>query len=169
LEQPIVRILSRSDWQTYKRLRLQSLADSADAFARTVAEEVNRTDAEWADRLSSDDGSGLNLPLVAEVAGQAVGLTWGRITKASADRAWVYQMWVAPALRGQGIGRALLDAVIAWASEKGAASIDLGVTCGDTPARRLYENARFKPIGEPEALRPGSKLLAQQMRLLLKD
>ena len=167
-EEPIVRILSRADWQSYKSLRLQSLADSPDAFGRTVAEEADRTDAEWAGRLSSADGSGANLPLVAEVGAKAVGLCWGRIEASNPDSAWIYQMWVAPMFRGQGIGRALLDEVIAWANAERAACVELRVTCGDSRARRLYDGAGFKPIGEPEPLRPGSVLLAQRMRLSLK-
>jgi ribosomal protein S18 acetylase RimI-like enzyme len=62
----------------------------------------------------------------------------------------------------------LLDAVIAWARARNASSLNLGVTCGDSPARRLYERAGFKPTGEPQPLRPGSKLSAQSMRLALR-
>jgi GNAT superfamily N-acetyltransferase len=79
------------------------------------------------------------------------------------------QMWVAPTHRGRGVGQKLLEAVIAWATAQNVAALDLGVTCGDSPARRLYERAGFKPLGEPQPLRPGSTLLAQPMRLALKN
>ncbi|HEX2226319.1 MAG TPA: GNAT family N-acetyltransferase, partial [Candidatus Binatia bacterium] len=84
------------------------------------------------------------------------------------DVANLYQMWVAPEHRGLGAGRRLLEAVIAWASAAKVCYLALAVTCGDSPAMRLYTRAGFKPAGEPEPLRPGSELLAQPMRLATK-
>jgi ribosomal protein S18 acetylase RimI-like enzyme len=135
----------------------------------TVAEGSDRTDAEWARRLSQDDDSGMNLPLVAEVAGEPMGLAWGRIERRVPNVVNIYQMWVHPAHRQRGAGRMLLEAVIAWARAHGAEYLDLGVTCGDSAARRLYERAGFKALGMPEALRPESPLMAQPMRLALYD
>jgi hypothetical protein len=33
---------------------------------------------------------------------------------------------------------------------------------------RLYARAGFKPVGEPESLRPGSEVMSQRMRLALR-
>jgi GNAT superfamily N-acetyltransferase len=110
-----------------------------------------------------------NLPLLAEVAAQPVGLAWGRIEKTTPDVANVYQMWVAPIHRGQGAGRLLLEAIIAWASAAGVRRVVLSVTCGESPARGLYVRAGFTPIGEAEPLRPGSALLVQPMQMLLSS
>jgi GNAT superfamily N-acetyltransferase len=76
-------------------------------------------------------------------------------------------MWVEPAHRGRGIGRALLEEAIAWALTRGARRVALGVTCGNTAASRLYAAAGFVPIGELGPLRPGSALLVQTMTLTL--
>ena len=59
----------------------------------------------------------------------------------------------------------LLETAIEWARSSGARSIILGVTCGDTPARRLYASAGFRAIGDPEPLRPGSEITVQAMKL----
>jgi len=56
------------------------------------------------------------------------------------------------------------DGRLAWSSSKLEALV-LAATCGDTPAMRLYRRAGFRPIGEPEPLRPGSSVLARSMRL----
>ncbi len=61
----------------------------------------------------------------------------------------------------------LVEAVIAWAQAKNANYLELGVTCGDSPARRLYSRAGFVPVGQPQLFRPGSSLLGQMMRLKL--
>lgn len=165
---PTVRAFSAGEWHVYRDLRLRALADSPDAFGSTLAEETARPDAEWARRLASGVDSQMNLPIIAEVDGEPIGLAWGRIDTSDPDVAVLYQMWVAPSHRGAGAGRRLVETVIAWARVRNVSSVDLGVTCGDSPARRLYERAGFKPIGEPQPLRAGSKLAAQPMRLPLK-
>jgi GNAT superfamily N-acetyltransferase len=166
---PAIRTLTADEWRLYRDVRLRALADSPDAFGSTLAEEAIRSDEQWAHRLASSADPRVNLPLVADIRSELVGLAWGRIDAAQPDVATLYQMWVAPACRGTGIGRQLLQAVIAWAVGRGAAALDLGVTCGDTPARRLYERAGFTPHGAPQPLRLGSMLLAQPMRLALRD
>lgn len=131
-----------------------------------MSEEQERPDAQWLGRLATCAGS--DLPLVAEVDGVAVGLAWGKIEASSPETAHLYQMWVAPTHRRLGVGRMLLDAVINWASKASLRWIVLGVTCGDTPAMRLYQRAGFKPNGEPVPLRQGSNLLEQPMQLELR-
>jgi ribosomal protein S18 acetylase RimI-like enzyme len=57
--------------------------------------------------------------------------------------AHLQELYVAPSLRGQGIGRALLEATMSTAREAGATYIDLGTSVTDTAARALYESAGF--------------------------
>ena len=48
-------------------------------------------------------------------------------------------MWVAPELRGSGVGRRLVEAIVDWALARGAARVCLCVESGNAEARRLYE------------------------------
>jgi ribosomal protein S18 acetylase RimI-like enzyme len=57
--------------------------------------------------------------------------------------AHLQELYVAPAQRGRGIGRALLEATLAQAREAGATWIDLGTSVADTAARALYESCGF--------------------------
>jgi GNAT superfamily N-acetyltransferase len=164
---PNIRRFAPHEWATYKDLRLRALADSPEAFGRTLAEEQDRSDADWSNRLGTGANSNWDLPLVAEVNGKPVGLAWGRIGESNPDVANLYQMWVAPSHRRLGTGKMLLDAVIAWARAKNASYLDLGVTYRDSPAMRLYRRAGFEPVGQPQAFRPGSGLSGQMMRLKL--
>jgi len=163
-----VREFFPDEWANYKALRLRSLADSPDAFGKTLAEEQKRSDAEWSSRLLSGVQSDTDLPLIAEVNGQPVGLAWGRIEESKPDTANLYQVWVAPNHRSKGIGRVLLETIIAWAETKHVSYLELGVTFRDGPALRLYKRYRFLPVGKPQELRPGSDLLGQKMRLEIK-
>jgi GNAT superfamily N-acetyltransferase len=161
-----IRTSIPSEWRTYKDLRLLALADSPDAFTRTLPEEQARTDTEWESRLLSGVHSRWDLPLLADVAGRPVGLAWGRVESSDPDVAYLYQMWVAPEFRRLGAGRMLLGAIVTWAKAANACCVKLGVTCGDSPAMHLY--AGTGAVGEPEPLRPRSELLSQPMRLVLE-
>ena len=163
----IIRTISPQEWKNYKDLRLRALADSPDAFGSTLAEEEKRSDSAWKSRLAGDD-SALNYPLGAEVDGEKIGLAWGRIKESDPDLANLYQMWVAPSHRGLGVGEMLLKRVIAWAVEKDALVLELGVTVRDSSAMRLYTRLGFEPVGETEPLRPGSAFFCQSMRLKLQ-
>ncbi|HEX5593126.1 MAG TPA: GNAT family N-acetyltransferase [Solirubrobacterales bacterium] len=56
---------------------------------------------------------------------------------------YLQELYVVPRLRGQGIGRALLEATIELARERGADGIDLNTGETDTAARALYESMGF--------------------------
>jgi|SRR5664279_661005 len=65
--------------------------------------------------------------------------------------AHLQELYVVPAQRGGGIGRALLDALMAAAREAGATGIDLNTGETDTAARALYESAGFTNLeGGPD-------------------
>lgn len=159
-----IRRLREDEWRAYRELRLRALADSPNAFGSTFDIEAAKADDYWVKRLATA-ASTSQLPLVAEVDDVFVGLVWGWLDPALPQEAQVFQMWVAPEARGQTHGAQLLDAVISWARQAGAQSVQLRVTCGDSAARRLYVRAGFEPCGDPEPLRPGSGVLAQPMRL----
>src|SRR5262249_23243892 len=115
IAEPSVRRFALHEWALYRDLRLSALADSPDAFGRTLSEEQPRTHAEWPNRLESGSDPRWNLPLIAAVGAEPIGLAWGRIEISTADVANLYQMWVAPKYRGRGAGRILLETVIEWA------------------------------------------------------
>lgn len=56
---------------------------------------------------------------------------------------YLAELYVVPALRGEGRGRALLDAAMALARERGADHMDLGTSEDDVAARALYASAGF--------------------------
>lgn len=57
--------------------------------------------------------------------------------------AYLQELYVAPAMRGRGIGRALLEATMEAARAAGATGIDLATGETDTAARTLYESCGF--------------------------
>lgn len=57
--------------------------------------------------------------------------------------AYLEELYVVPAQRGQGIGRALLESAMATAREAGATHMDLNTGETDTAARALYQSVGF--------------------------
>ena len=57
--------------------------------------------------------------------------------------AYLAELYVVPAERGRGLGRALLSSAVDLARERGADTIDLGTSEDDVAARALYESMGF--------------------------
>jgi GNAT superfamily N-acetyltransferase len=55
----------------------------------------------------------------------------------------VAELYVVPGRRGDGLGRALMDAALARARERGAGHVDLNTSEVETAARGLYESLGF--------------------------
>ena len=76
--------------------------------------------------------------------------------------AYLEELYVAPSRRGEGIGRALLDAAMAAAKRAGAVRIDLGTGETDTAARYLYEGAGFT---NREGIAEGARMIMYERDL----
>ena len=162
-----VRELERGEWTLFRELRLRSLADSPDAFARRFVDEQAQPDAYWIRLTESVTTPGGQAMLVAEDDGRAVGLTFGLFDKEHPKTGHVGGMWVEPGSRGRGVGQALLRAAIDWARSRGLERLDLWVTEGNGPATRLYERLGFADTGRRDALQSNPALRIMQMTLNL--
>jgi ribosomal protein S18 acetylase RimI-like enzyme len=160
-----IRTLEPADWPTHRLLRLRALEESPDAFAATHAEQAARPLESWAARLEAAAASDVDYPLVAELDGVPVGLAWAKVDGSDPAVVEIFQVWVSSAARGQGVAAALLREAISWARSRGARTVKLDVTQGDTAAVRLYLREGFRDVGEPVPFRPGSPLLSQAMYL----
>lgn len=125
-------------------------ADDLPAVARLL-DDFNREYDEptpgpaWlAERLATLVGGGDTTVLVAGTGPDGLAVLRLRPSLWSAGlECYVAELYVVPALRGRGIGRALLEAAIAAARERGADHMDLGTSEDDVAARALYERLGF--------------------------
>ena len=162
-----IRPFTTDEWPAYRALRLRALADAPDAFGSTLAAEEALAPDTWAARLARSTTSGIDRALAAEANGALIGLAWAKEDAADRSIVNLFQMWVAPEVRGQGVAGALLAEAVRWATARGAQAVQLGVTCTNAEALRLYARAGFVDAGVREPLRPGSALIEQRMRLTL--
>jgi GNAT superfamily N-acetyltransferase len=162
-----VRALRAGEVALFKDLRLRALADSPDAFAETLAHAEAQPAAYWENLTRSVSEPGRHVMFVAEDAARAVGLVFGLLDRERASVGRVGGMWVAPEARGRGAGRALLDAVVAWARRRGLARLELWVTEGNSPAALLYRSAGFAETGARDVLPANPARATIQMTLAL--
>jgi GNAT superfamily N-acetyltransferase len=155
-----IRVLLPDEHARYRDTRLRALLESPAAFCSTHAEESQRTAQDWESRLARAAASGGDLPMVALVGEDVVGMAWAKADADDASNVNLYQMWVAPEARGAGVARALLDHAIQWSRARGACSLSLGVTSKESAAFRLYTKAGFTLIA--------SSASSHDMRLMLE-
>lgn len=85
--------------------------------------------------------------LIAEIGGHPVGLAhylFHRTCWAVADTCYLQDLYAEPAVRGQGVGRALIEAVYAASDSHGAASVYWMTQDFNAVARRLYDRIGVK-------------------------
>ncbi|MEH0937436.1 ribosomal protein S18-alanine N-acetyltransferase [Micromonospora psammae] len=63
------------------------------------------------------------------------------------DEAWVQNIAVRQDAQRRGVGRALLEELLAEAARRGARSVLLEVAADNVPAQKLYAAYGFEPIG----------------------
>lgn len=157
-----VRTARPDEWRHVRDLRLRALADSPDAFGSTFERERAHAEDDWLRWISGWEG-GVNRLVVAIDGEDRIGMAVGSRT-GDEERAHLYAMWVDPRSRRAGVGRRLVDAVLAWARAEGATEIELGATAINRAAVEFYERLGFSDTGERHALRDGSPLEVIVMR-----
>jgi ribosomal protein S18 acetylase RimI-like enzyme len=148
-----VRRLAPADAEAFMALRHETLTEAGHAFGATPEDDPGHS-REFVRAMLAD----VNCQAVfgafdgEDLVGQ---VGFRRSTKAKErHRAGVWGMYVAPRARRRGVGRALLDALVAHARAEGVEQVALSCTDAATDAKRLYESAGFVVWGrEPRALR----------------
>jgi GNAT superfamily N-acetyltransferase len=142
-----VRRIAPGEWQLLRELRLASLRDAPHAFGQTLENAEREPDAEWQSAArASARGQRRVWFLARDKTGSDVGLVQAR--RRPPDDCLVFSMWVAPAARGTGAGRALIEAVAGWAAGWGAHRIVLWVYGTNEDALRFYERIGFRVLAE---------------------
>jgi GNAT superfamily N-acetyltransferase len=136
-----IRRLTDADFEPVTRLVAEMgphrspVPDRMDAVHRAFHDVVRRP----------SDGS-----LTAIVGDVPVGICTVEIRatlRDTAPQAWIPELLVTEPMRGRGIGAALLDAALTWASEAGAESAVLESGRTREAAQALYRAAGFEPAG----------------------
>jgi ribosomal protein S18 acetylase RimI-like enzyme len=166
-EDSTIRPLTEADAGHYWPLRLRALREEQEAFGSSYEEQSDRSEEVVVARLR-EQTSGDSFVLGAFQDGELVGIVaFGRETLLKMrHKAGVYQVYVAPEARGLGLGRQLMEALLARAREtQGIEQVLLTVSTTQEAARALYASVGFEPYGlDRRALKlPNGKALDEEL------
>jgi GNAT superfamily N-acetyltransferase len=107
-----VRVLDVSEWSLYRDLRLRALAESPSSFTATLAEEADRDEQFWRDRMTRSHR------LLAERGPTPQGIVSIGPYKEDPSAAEVFGLYVVPEARGTGVSWRLVEAAAALAIQQ---------------------------------------------------
>ncbi|MGA9112560.1 MAG: N-acetyltransferase family protein [Candidatus Dormiibacterota bacterium] len=137
-----IRLLEAADWPAVREIYAAGIA-SGDA---TFEEEP----PSW------DDFDSHRLSTLRFVAVDAAGAVVGWVAAAAVSDRCVYagvvehSVYVEPAMRGRGVGRLLLDHLIAASEADGIWTIQSGIFPENTASRALHARCGFREVGVRE-------------------
>lgn len=155
-----IRVLTPADASDYRALRLRMLREHPDAFTSSYEEESQHPLPVTEARLASPRVTFWGAFIDGTLRGM-VGLDREARAK-NRHKATVVGMYVAPEAAGLGLGRALLQALVAQARAEPLTLLVLTVTEGNAKPQRLYEDCGFRSFGiEPKAIQVAGTYFAK--------
>jgi RimJ/RimL family protein N-acetyltransferase len=142
----MVRRLRGTDAAAYQSVRLRALREHPEAFGSSEADEQGRPLSKVAEAIDNPDVTTFGAFEDEKLVGIAVLV--GNARAKTQHRASVNAMYVAPEVRGRGIGRSLMEAIIAYAQAQPHLEVlTLAVTVGNHAAWHVYTACGFSTWG----------------------
>jgi GNAT superfamily N-acetyltransferase len=162
-----LRRLASHEANLHRDLRLRALRDAPDSFGETFADAAGRSITYWESLTRSVTVPGPHAMFLACQGEDVVGSAYSLFNGASSDAGRVGGMWVEPAWRRRGVGRALLQEVCTWARGHGLKRLGLWAPAHSSAAIALYSRAGFRETGEQRPLpaNPALSVIAIEVEL----
>ncbi|GAA0595547.1 GNAT family N-acetyltransferase [Virgibacillus siamensis] len=162
-----IRILEPGDAWAYRKLRLEALLNSPEAFLTSHEEAEKMSEDDYKVRLQSSEvfnfGAFKGDNLIGMVA--LVGETKVKIN----HRSSVFGMYVTPTCRGKGVGKKLMQTAVEQArSIDGVSQLCISVVTKNTTAKSMYYAQGFVPIGiHKKAIKFGEAFLDEEHMVMM--
>ncbi|HSF05090.1 MAG TPA: GNAT family N-acetyltransferase [Methylomirabilota bacterium] len=145
------------------------MREAPDSFGETFSDASARPASYWEELTRSVTEPGRHVMFLACDGDQVRGSTYGLVDHERGEAGRVGGMWVEPASRRRGVGRALLHAVLGWARERRFRRLGLWAPAGSHAALALYHQAGFRETGNRRWLPANPALEIIEMECLLDD
>jgi GNAT superfamily N-acetyltransferase len=151
-----IRRIRADEGLALRALRLSALADSPMAYGSTFAREDAYPEAVWHERAAAGAAGGNVVTIVAEHEGRLVAMASGLATgpeTQDGSQPTMVGVFVERTSRRQGVGVALIEAIVGWARARGSTRLTIWITANNEPAHALYRRCGFHLTG---ATRPNA-------------
>ncbi len=141
----VLRPMTEAEYADWVTSAISSYADDHIRMGSMPADKAHdMATKQFAELLPDGPHTARHDLLVAEDAGERVGLLWLNMPERAGDMVFVYDVEVDQSKRRQGYGRAIMLAAEEHGRQAGASSIRLHVFGDNTTARRLYESLGYE-------------------------
>jgi GNAT superfamily N-acetyltransferase len=145
-----IRRIEPVDGELLRHTRLRAIADQPGDTTATLGQTEGLSDEHWARAAEANASGGTQATFFAvdddADPADAVGMVGAYVM---GDRiATMVGLWSAPGYRDIGVGFALLEAVVAWATSSGADQLRMWVVERNEHSRRFYEQHGFRASGQ---------------------
>lgn len=164
-----IRALKTHEVDLHRSLRLRALQDAPDSFGETLAEAELRPLSYWQELTRSVTEPGQHVMFLACEDSAVQGSAYGLINRDRPHAGRVGGMWVDPRWWRQGIGLALLEAVIAWADDRKFMTLGLWAPAHRPDGVALYRKMGFHETGKHRPLPSNFALTIIEMECRLQD
>jgi ribosomal protein S18 acetylase RimI-like enzyme len=140
-----LRSMTVAEFETYRARLVPEYAAEHVRAGNWTADQAETLAARQIDDLlpAGLDSPGMLLLVASTSGGEPVGVVWVALDRRPGE-AWIYDIEVNQEHRGQGYGRALLQAAEQEAAKHGSQAISLNVFGPNTVARQLYESSGYQ-------------------------
>ncbi len=133
-------------------MRLRALDESPEAFAGTYEDESRRPASEWAEQAAAASRGHERVTFFAFDGDNCIGMIGGYRPEERPSERQLVSLWVAPEVRGEGLGSELTRCIVDWARAGGADTVALWVVETNEAAHRSYLDLGFIPTDKTQAL-----------------
>jgi ribosomal protein S18 acetylase RimI-like enzyme len=147
-----IRRVHKEDAARLREIRLRALHDAPYAFSSWFEREAEYPPDVWERRAADSEAAVDSAVFVAVDAERWFGMAGGYFPTGGREAATLWGLWVAPAVRRQGVAGHLVEAVAGWAMSRGVARLELSVTDRAHAAAALYHRLGFTETGERRPL-----------------
>src|SRR5258708_29650126 len=144
-----VRRIAPHQGAVLRELRTASLREAPYAFGETLEEALTADVASFDETADRHANSPATASFILYTEGHPAGLVGAFIDEAPDPRAFVYALWVAPAVRHLRGGELLVNAATQWLAERRVHDGFARVTDENRNPKRFYERPGLWPTGRP--------------------